>query len=229
MVSSKLASRPLADLAYLTGDPEYAHIQVKTTTKKVILNGKCFGAGNTAGYNNLDDMCWQQNNFTPVLRAWAARESIVLYVFGDKAYARITDLPAAEEHLKFVVTGRNKQVKPVGTGDATNYQYEPTPEFRSQRGRIENSFRDLKVNRRFSGLIDPTSAYHLDSETTVTAVVQNLMLPHRNHSPTSKKRPIAAALEKDNKISSPKRLRDKIPPDSEGILNFFPYLFLQLL
>ena len=58
-------------------------------------------------------MCWQQTNFTPVLRAWAAREGIVLYVFDDKAYARITDLPAAEEHLKFVVTGRNKQVKPA--------------------------------------------------------------------------------------------------------------------
>lgn len=42
-------------------------------------------AGNTAGNNNLDDMCWQQNNFTAVLTAWSAREDIVLYVFGDKA------------------------------------------------------------------------------------------------------------------------------------------------
>lgn len=185
-------------------------MQVKTTSKKVILNGKCYGAGNTAGNNNLDDMCWQRNNFTAVLTAWAAREGIVLYVFGDKAYARISDLPAAEEHLRFVVTGRNQQVKPVGPDDPTNYQYEPAPEFRSQRGQIENSFRDQKVNCRFSGFIDPASAYHLDSETTVTSVVQNLMLPHRKHSDKPKKRSISTAIEK---ISSPKRNKQgPIPP-----------------
>ena len=113
----------------VVGDEEFAHIQVKTTNRKVLLNGRCRGAGPTKGIENLDAACWRDNNFTPVLVAWASREGIVLHVFGDKAYDRIGDLPATEPHVKLLSRDRitrlrcgsqvNRQTPPPSPGQSS--------------------------------------------------------------------------------------------------------------
>ena len=151
---------------------------MKTTTKKVLLNGRILGAGQLEHHSNLDDSCWAHNHFTPVLVAWARRENIVLHVAGDKAYARIDSVPKDEPHLKFVVTGRNRQVAAAEPDEPSNSKYEPTQQFRSGRGAIENSFHDQKVFKRFSCPIEAASAGNLDEETTVVAVAENLLHKH---------------------------------------------------
>ena len=131
-----------------------------------------------SGAANLDDACWKLNNFTEILTAWAQREGIVIHVAGDKAYARI-DSPPGENHLKFLVTGINNQTEAPAPGTEQNWIHVPSSKFRTQRATIENSFRDQKVNRRFVQGIDRTSSYHLNEETTVVAVAQNIMLKYR--------------------------------------------------
>lgn len=200
----------------VVGDEEFAHIQVKTTNRKVLLNGRCRGAGPTKGIENLDAACWRDNNFTPVLVAWARREGIVLHVFGDKAYDRIGDLPATEPHVKFVVTGQNHQTALREPGQPSNSIYEPRSEFRSHRGQIENSFHDQKVYQRFAR-IDRTSSAHLDEETTLVAVVMNTLLPHREH--VKKPKRLAVALEdaaaakaaKNQRLGDATEAEDRIP------------------